>query len=411
MHEDPPRSHVFGAQIVLGASMVALAIEPERLGAQLTGSSFDPFYWGIVLPGLALAGAFLALTSRSTVLRVLRAPCAPLLLGACWLALWSPVARRPGPAALTAIAVVLLLVQTTWFVHQLGWDLVHRILGRALLVVLAVSAVTQLLNPADGSRWSGACSSPNAFGLMGALSVATGASLLVRSRADMLGLVLAPLGAAAMLLADSRTAMAASALAVTFVLRRVVGRAAVPLLLLLCSALIAVSALSSNLQTTTVAVSRSGGSTEITTLTGRTDVWRVAVGAITDRPVIGHGYQGSVDVYSLALAEGRIAWNARTAHNVILQALVLGGVPYLLCILVALGGWLRTATAASVDSREALMLIILVNGMTESFIDGPWLVYLILGAVAASVVAQRARARPPATGAAGIARTVEPAVR
>lgn len=62
---------------------------------------------------------------------------------------------------------------------------------------------------------------------------------------------------------------------------------------------------------------------QVSTLTGRTDLWEVAVPAILEKPIIGHGYVASAFV---SVQVSGIPWEAGHLHNGFLEVLYNNGI-------------------------------------------------------------------------------------
>jgi hypothetical protein len=77
---------------------------------------------------------------------------------------------------------------------------------------------------------------------------------------------------------------------------------------------------------------------DITTLSGRKEVWDAAETLIVHSMVLGYGLDGARDV----LVENT-SWKAGNAHNAIIELILAGGVP---AALVFLGGWAGSAKRA-----------------------------------------------------------------
>jgi hypothetical protein len=119
-------------------------------------------------------------------------------------------------------------------------------------------------------------------------------------------------------------------------------------------------------------VTREGSTRELTTLTGRTDVWAAALEVAAERPFLGHGAFAADVALETPVEDGRVPFDAADAHNLLLNIYLtqgLVGVALLLATVAAVvarrgeGDWGRTAT---------LLLVLLTSlSLTENLIRSP----------------------------------------
>jgi O-antigen ligase len=113
-------------------------------------------------------------------------------------------------------------------------------------------------------------------------------------------------------------------------------------------------------------LSRSGDQKELTNLTGRTDLWRFAWGAIEQAPVAGYGFGCSRFVMkeSPDFPTGH-------AHNVLLNVMLQSGLVGVGCMF----GMLLQLTMLMFRSpsvfADVMTVFLLVGGVAESIIFGP----------------------------------------
>lgn len=110
-------------------------------------------------------------------------------------------------------------------------------------------------------------------------------------------------------------------------------------------------------------------SDSVTTLTGRTDIWEIALQKILESPVLGYGFHNGGLIISSEF-ETDYGWTTESAHNVFLQAsLDLGflGAFVLIVIMVR-------ALCLSLIQRDALMiafsLFVIIMGLVERSVAG-----------------------------------------
>jgi O-antigen ligase len=112
------------------------------------------------------------------------------------------------------------------------------------------------------------------------------------------------------------------------------------------------------------AVSRSGSVGEITSLTGRTEIWYTVMKLSELAPWMGYGYGSSVFVLPAHMSD--IGFATSHAHNLILQLLLTtGGIGVLLFVLTVLGTGLR-AIAYRDRMTFGMLAFVILNGITES---------------------------------------------
>jgi O-antigen ligase len=121
------------------------------------------------------------------------------------------------------------------------------------------------------------------------------------------------------------------------------------------------------------------------TLTGRTERWDLAIPAIKQRPIIGHGFVASKFISEAVDAD----WDAGHLHNAFLEVLYNNGVVGLLIMLIVNACILRNVWVVLRQSRDhnfrtlaagsfALYAFLLLNGFVEPTFGGrPSCVFLV----------------------------------
>jgi O-antigen ligase len=121
------------------------------------------------------------------------------------------------------------------------------------------------------------------------------------------------------------------------------------------------------------------------TLTGRTELWDLAIPAIKQRPIIGHGFVASKFISEAVDAD----WDAGHLHNAFLEVLYNNGVVGLLIMLIVNACILRNVWVVLRQSRDhtlrtlaagsfALYVFLLLNGFVEPTFGGrPSCVFLV----------------------------------
>jgi exopolysaccharide production protein ExoQ len=338
-----------------------------------------------------------------------------LMVGWCLLSvLWSdypPLSLRYG----------LQLAVTVLFAIVLAERLSPIMLLKVLAVCFAVACLASLASGrarADGLGFLGIYNSKNAMAAASSLLFVIGACLLLDRRVSArwrgFGAIGAAFGAVLVVRANSvgsavATAAVCLALAMILILRHLSGphRLVAGLLsgLALAGAILVSLAYVDEIAELFLQATGKDAS-----LTGRTDLWRVAIAEIAERPFLGAGYQ-AVWVPGNPLAEAlwdRFGIETRTGfhfHNAYLSnAVEIGVIGAALQAVLVLGGLIGTLAWVMRDFRaETLFLaLFMVRQITLSMIEVPFFfqfdVATILTVAALVYVRRAAIARRSAGG-------------
>jgi O-antigen ligase len=280
-------------------------------------------------------------------------------------------------AIVLAMSVAVARVENGEDVRRLvGWFVVGSAIVTALLAAsIALPHDISWDIDIDGSdRFRGFLSSPNQVG--GLMITTVGAALYWaiearRIQRIALGVVIAAAFAVAAL-ADSRTGIAAMAVGIVlFMIWRYRWRG-----LFLCLFLLAAMAGAIVLRGAGQYVTRGN----VTTLTGRTEVWRFAASQIADNPILGYGFDVEGAIYqnrTFPLWYG--PWDLgpySSIHNGYLARMVGVGIPatllWLFIILRSLVFTLRSDRDPWKLKPLALLAVvpILIEALTETVVDG-----------------------------------------
>lgn len=291
-------------------------------------------------------------------------------------ALWS---ATPAYTAANGIGFIAYLLLGVMAVAALGRQRAIRLATLTLLAFILMALAASLLLPEmawlppspeeAGYRLRGLSGHPNVLGQQAALLVLL--ALAARrigtvSLAVMLAAVTS--GLVALWLTGSRTTLAATLAAAGLLWLRE-HRILLPALWLIAAGVLAGLFLAAlglfpDLQATVGQLSRSGSIAEVTTLTGRTDLWAVTLDIIAERPLLGWGFNGTE-----ALIVGSVGrafeGDPVNAHNMLLQSLLglglLGSLPgFAMLALLA-----RRFVLAPDPLRDRLLLLILIVGCAE----------------------------------------------
>jgi len=276
--------------------------------------------------------------------------------------------------------------------------------------VAAVASLAAGRARSDGLGYLGIFNSKNALANAGSILLLAGLCLAIDRRIPgrwrIAGAAGAGLGGMLVLMANSvggavACAAVLGALALILVLRRLApGLRLVASTLGLLAACLAALALVAHIDTLAAQFLDATG--KDFTLTGRTDLWRIALDEIAQRPFLGAGYQ-AVWVPGNPVAEmlwAEFGVESRTGfhfHNALLSNAVEIGLPAAVLQAVLVVGALATAVAAAVRDARAETLFValfLVRQIVLSLIEVPYFFQFDHGTVltvAAIVYAQRMR--------------------
>ena len=304
----------------------------------------------------------------------------------------------PKESVASAISIACVLLCTSRVLVQHGVESVLRTVLYALSAFVLISWLLFLFVPEIGVfeedtvegqifKRMGGLAHPNTLGQFSGLNIVLGL-LFFRNYGLKMNkwrwLVIA-LAAGALIASVSRTSLIATVFALVFVyrdkcLRReylpyIFGLGIVGLMGLL--ALSATTDLGSAIESKLAVVSKSGDAEELTTATGRAEIWAYSIKLIVQQPVFGYGAATSkwfLSDYSL--------YTHNLVLNVAFSTGVFGG---LACLMMVLG---RVSSVIYRPHRiaDALLVFILVNGMFENVIFSilcglPTIVWIIAMAI------------------------------
>ncbi|MDH3707096.1 MAG: O-antigen ligase family protein, partial [Acidimicrobiia bacterium] len=367
--------------LILITLLVLLTVEPTVVGIGSEDSSVDLARWVIRLLTYGLAfGAFLLWRPGP-----IRAPLGWLLAAAVALAAVAPWGANPLGDALVGFGIVAMVLYAAVAVDRLGFD---RVMLVTLLVLTAVVAIGGLVSVGD-PRWSGLSGGANGYGIQGALIVVLAVHRWLRSTSP-LWLAFVPIGLVAAVASDSRVALLAIGVGVFMLVRDLLPPLSAVLVLLVVVAGLVSTASSNIASDVAVEASRSGEAEEITTLTGRTDIWESSLDAIRQRPLTGWGITGVRPIYSDAVVRGELAFEAQDAHNVLVQVALVGGIAPAVLLLAAALSYLVGLSVSTNRLRDALVAMVVLHGLTEAVIGSePRLLFFVFATALASAAADR----------------------
>jgi O-antigen ligase len=354
-----------------------LSIRNRALG----DTSLDPqnliklAVWGSGLLVALLNWRHLRMAWREPVLRWLVA----MSLWASFTAIYSPIRAYSFGSGIAFLSVLLFgaclrrVVPDSLLLKGSIGALTPLLYVSLAMYVLVPERAMALMEAGNILRLAAPFASPNSLGLVAAIVVLLGAvgwrTALFTWHSPWI-LVSVPAALACMFLSQSRTAgvgLAVSVL-VLLLLRH-------PLRMLVTAIFIALGALAFvvfdvNLQDLAAIVSRTGSVKEVTTLTGRTQIWSFVWGEIIKEPWFGYGSASTKHLMPLNF-HTFWGWTTTHAHNMWLQVWFttgLVGVSLLAGALIAqFRYWLATRDTASL----AFLVFVFVIGLAEAaHIDG-----------------------------------------
>lgn len=239
-------------------------------------------------------------------------------------------------------------------------------------------------------RLGGIFGNANALGGVSALALLLVAiawfGVPYRGRGWMTLLVL-PVCGVCLVMTQSRTAMLGLTAALTVLTLRRWPFPVLPLLVLGGSAAAVLVAYPQAVETLVALIARSGRVEQVTTFTGRTDIWRFVVSAIEQAPVLGYGFASTRELIPAGYS-GPYGWTTSSAHNLWLQVWVTTGMVGLAMILTVVLASLRSLVVAPAPLRDGLLVYVLFVGLLEPGPMGPsvnLLTFLWIWATASSL--------------------------
>jgi exopolysaccharide production protein ExoQ len=248
--------------------------------------------------------------------------------------------------------------------------------GMAISLVLYFAVPDSVIVPTEGGtvlRFSGIFGSPNGTGRAAALALLTSLMLcylLPRRQAVLLMAVVLTLSAACLYLSGSRASSLALVLGATVVLlHRRPWLSAIVVVGTGCAALVLFFMPDLRLELAAM-ISRTGSISEVTTFTGRTQIWAFVMQKIADAPLIGYGFASTREVITTGYFT-MWGWTTTSAHNLWLQVWITTGLIGLVLIVISQLAWLREFVRQPDPVRDGLVVFVLTIGIFEAGPMGP----------------------------------------
>lgn len=384
------RAPALPSRVTVTVLLVLGACEPSRTPLRWLSDTSSARWWYLV-PVWTLALA-VGLAEGRGLRRARRAPVGWLLGAMLWTMLVSPFGLLPDVDLAVAAGLTAFVLAGAAIVEAGGWSTIRACVFPASSVLMVASALTEVFE-SDGERWSGVFRDPNTLGFACVVAVLVGIDRAMR-HAGRGGLVLAIGAMPVLLLTDGRVAIVALAAGSIVLLRPMLPRWVLPTMFVVVA--IGATALLVDDQLgerASRSLSRSGDTREISTLTGRTAIWEVAVDEIGGHPLTGVGAGSTSEVYRWEAPGERINYAEVThGHDLWVQLALSGGMPAVGFVAVGVVGYIRRAVRRPVRDRDALMLALLVHGLTEDVVAEPrWTLILAAAAFASTAGGSRRR--------------------
>jgi len=393
---------------VLLAVLVVASIEPFEIpGAPPKGPENDIFRWFLQIPAF-LGGIGLLMTHRGWAARMMASPARWIAAFVAWQLLVAPVAFKPLAATVLSMGFAAYVGIGVLLVSKQGWDGARGYLMFLLAFILLASTALLVTGQAGALRLNGIMSHPNHLGGACGLAMILFFAKFLRGANWALGFFF--LAGALLYLTDSRTAMAGTGIALLVVVSNYLPQGTILVIIGLIFTLALLVTQTDLLTSSTESLSRSGSETELATLTGRTDIWDISVGAIATEPVTGYGPGSTTDLFKEIKPEGVLgSFEINHAHNLWLQLGLIGGIPSMLLVTFGFLGYVMGTRGERILDRDAVVLAIAVFGISEPVISAEPNIFIVaLAAATASVgFTSRSSQSQPITRAAE--RSLQPA--
>lgn len=286
------------------------------------------------------------------------------------------------PSIITAICLLAAILATNYSIATNGWQRTFFVGFAGVVFYCFCSIIFRLLAPEQAifmeplpegefaARMRG-LSHPNTLGQYSGLAVSISLVLWLNrkiSRSLATGIFL--MGVVCLVGSLSRASMISTVVAIAFVYRGYfLSPRWLPFgLVALAVGCFAFVFLSSQLdferriEALTAKLSKSGDSEELTTATGRADIWAKTIELIAERPTLGYGPNTSKELLSDY---------SQYTHNMFLNVALSGGVMCLLLTMIVTVGRLWQCFQSPDIVADLILIYLLFNGMVENVIYEP----------------------------------------
>jgi exopolysaccharide production protein ExoQ len=302
----------------------------------------------------------------------------PLIMFLTWLFVTATVSPSPAYSAVAAFSILTYVLFSAYLFSTFDEVEIFAAIAVALIVFCIVSIIVYFAVPTFGHyvywlngeryvspRLAGIAGSANNAGRIAAFAlVITG--LYAREfyhLSRMFVPTAAIVGLITLVMTNSRTSIMMVA-AILFVVYFVTWHRLYIAVLMLSVGLVALAIVLPAGDQVLMLLSRGGSMDEVTSMTGRTEIWYAVAKLAEAKPLMGYGYGSSVFV--LPQHEREIGFLTSHAHNLALQLFLTTG--WVGVVLFALSTFAVALRAVSTGNRTvfALLSFVLLNGITES---------------------------------------------
>jgi O-antigen ligase len=393
------------------AAIAALAVAVLIVAVEIgwaRGELIRPLRWQVTITAWGVVGSLAVRSARLS--RHLTAPqLLPLHLWLGWnlvAVLWADDIRN---SLLVTGGLVVVAIAGIWFATAYGWRAVCLVVAWTGAVFLVAGLVAHALGypQSEAPRLIGLAKNYTDAGVHAALAMPLGYWLYRRRHVGLAALFVA-LGLAVALLSDAR--MATFAMLLAFALAEIEqgNRVTRPITRVAAVAVVAFGLLTliGGLPTDQF-VARDADQRDITTFTGRSDIWAEALDQVWRTPAFGIGSKDNTAFFERAAEDGDIPTPSVHAHNTLLETTLEHGLPGGLLLVASGVAYVATRRRYPIASRDGVVAVVMIVGITESLLHEASLAMFLFAAAIASTTLQGDDARRSATPTP--ARVVAPA--
>lgn len=397
--------------IVLVVLIIA-SIEPYSIpGAPVRTDSNDWIRWVLQVPAFLIAIMLMAFQPE-WIHRLWNSPARWIGLFAVWQLAVAPFGLKPQVNVLLALGFAAYSGAGAALVARGGWPRLRSYLTVSMAFVVSSSALLFVVGQGNGiqGRLMGIMGHPNHLGGACAVAMVLFVYQFRRGQNWMLGMIV--LSAGLIVLTDSRTSMVGAMLAVAVSINDILPRWALPVAVGAAMTLIVLFTQTDLLVGSAGSIARSGNAEELTTLTGRTEIWEISIDAIAAEPIHGYGAGSSTTLFGLIKPDDVLGtFEINHAHNLWLQLGIIGGIPALMFVLYGLVSYMVVGSNDRVWERDAIVLAIVVYGISEPVFSAEPNIFLLIFAGCLASAGDRSWIRDEEEAKpAGVGATTPPAL-
>ncbi len=355
--------------------------------ADFRGSTGEEFtvHWQIYLRLLSCAAcgfAGIVLLDRSLLPAYFRFPGMLFALQLAWIGMVLPFSINKGFSVASYVSLGCVTIFVPAAISVLGPTRFLRTVGAAFVTYLVGSWIVYIAFPSIGIFYEqvsktdvfprmGGLGHPNELGFFSACTVVLFAGLYYCRRVSFaVAAMVLLLGAATLITCFSRTSIILTAIGLATVYRREFFTAKFIISALLIAVITVGAAgvlygsgkLDWMIADFGSKISKSGSSDELTTGTGRTEIWTYAIGKIGEKPLLGYGYASQRFV---------MEDHSYHCHNVFLNYCLSSGI-----LAGVLYGWIALVLIYSIwrsprPEVDGILMMMLIGGLTEGLLISP----------------------------------------